>query len=243
MTQINSIFSTLKSALKAHGITYADLAKRINLSEATIKRIFAEENLSITRLEQISQVMNMEISDIISLMKERQFRLKQLTEEQELEIARDPLLILVGVCVLNRWELEDITSKYNISENQCVQKLARLDRLKIIELLPKNRIKLLVSPNFQWRKNGPMQNVFRETIGREFFKTNFVKENEMLVVLNGTFSRNSSLEFQKKINKLAQEFENINLDDTGVPMKQKSGVTAVLAIRNWQFGAFESLQK
>ena len=176
-------------------------------------------------------------------MKERQFRLKQLTEEQELEIARDPLLILVGVCVLNRWELEDITSKYNISEHQCVQKLARLDRLKIIELLPNNRIKLLVSPNFQWRKNGPMQNVFRETIGREFFKTNFVKENEMLVVLNGTFSRNSSLEFHKKIDKLAQEFENINLDDTGVPMKQKSGVTAVLAIRNWQFGAFESLQK
>ena len=224
-------------------MTYADLAKRINLSEATIKRIFAEENLSISRLEQISQVMNMEISDIISLMKERQFRLKQLTEEQELEIARDPLLILVGVCVLNRWELGDIISKYNISEHQCVQKLARLDRLKIIELLPNNRIKLLVSPNFQWRKNGPMLNVFRETIGREFFKTNFVKENEMLVVLNGTFSRNSSLEFQKKINKLAQEFENINLDDTGVPMKQKSGVTAVLAIRNWQFGAFKSLQK
>jgi transcriptional regulator with XRE-family HTH domain len=243
MTQINSIFSTLKSALKAHGITYADLAKRINLSEATIKRIFAEENLSISRLEQISQVMNMEISDIISLMKERQFRLTQLTEEQELEIARDPLLILVGVCVLNRWELGDITSKYNISEYQCVQKLARLDRLKIIELLPNNRIKLLVSPNFQWRKNGPMLNVFRETIGREFFKTNFVKENEMLVVLNGTLSRNSALEFHKKIDKLAQDFENINLDDTGVPMKQKSGVTAVLAIRNWQFGAFESLQK
>jgi hypothetical protein len=40
--------------------------------------------------------------------------------------------------------MRDITNEYKIKEAECIQKLAQLDRLKIIELLPKNKIKLLV---------------------------------------------------------------------------------------------------
>jgi len=79
-------------------------------------------------------------------------RLQQLSIEQEKEITADVKLTLVAVCVLNRWTMNDILSYYHISENECVRQLAKLDRLKVIELLPGNRIRLLVAPNFSWRE-------------------------------------------------------------------------------------------
>jgi hypothetical protein len=68
----------------------------------------------------------------------------------------------------------------------------------IIELLPNNRIKLLVAPNFRWLPNGPIQRFFHEKVEQEFFKSRFAGENEKLLVLNGLLSRASNSELQKK---------------------------------------------
>lgn len=241
MAQINSLLSTLKKVLKSHGITYAELGTRLELSEASIKRLFAEQTISLQRLEQICQLMELEISDLIQMMNEQQPRLQHLSIEQEQEITQDLVLLLVTVSVLNRWTLEDITGFYKLSESECIQKLARLDRLKIIELLPRNKIKLLVAPNFSWRENGPIQQFFQAKIATEYFKTKFKDDDECLIVLNGMLSSQSNGEFQRKLKKLAREFDDINNDDATLPLEQRNGVTVVMAIRNWQYGLFEPL--
>src|SRR6478752_4302363 len=155
MPQINSLLVTLKKALKAHGLTYADIAPSLDLTEASVKRLFSEQAISLQRLEQICQLMELEISDLVQMMNEQQPRLQHLTVAQELEITQDLVLLLITVSILNRWSLQDIISFYKLTEHDCVQKLAPLDKLKIIEFLPKNKIKLLVAPNFSWRDNGP----------------------------------------------------------------------------------------
>ena len=43
MSESAQIISLLKRSLKTKGLTYRDLAKRVGLSEASIKRVFAEE--------------------------------------------------------------------------------------------------------------------------------------------------------------------------------------------------------
>lgn len=241
MPQINSLLTTLKKALKSHGITYAELAPKLDLSEASVKRLFAEQTISLQRLEQICQLMELEISDLVQMMNEQQPRLQHLSIEQEQEITQDLILLLITVSVLNRWTLADIISYYTLSENECIQKLARLDKLKIIELLPKNKIKLLVAPNFSWRENGPIQRFFQANIANEYFKTKFKDDDECLVVLNGMLSPHSNGEFQRKLKKLAREFDDINNDDASLPLEQRNGVTVVMAMRNWQYGLFKPL--
>ena len=236
MAQINSLLNTLKKALKAHGLTYADVARSLDLTEASVKRLFSEQSISLGRLEQICQVMEMEISDLVQMMNEQQPHLQHLTEEQEQEITKDLVLLLVTVCVLNRWSMKDIVSYYNLSETECIQKLARLDKLKIIELLPKNKMKLLVATNFSWRENGPIQSFFQEKIGQEYFKTRFKGEDECLIVLNGMLSPQSNGEFQRKLKKIAREFDDLNNDDAALPLEKRNGVTVVMAVRNWRYG-------
>lgn len=241
MPQINSLLNTLKKALKAHGLTYADIAPKLDLTEASVKRFFSEQSITLARLEQICQIMDMEISDLVQMMHEQQPRLQQLTADQEEEITRDLVLLLITVCVLNRWSVEDIISFYNLSEPVCIQKLARLDKLKIIELLPKNKIKLLVATNFSWRDNGPIQQFFQEKIAQEYFKTRFNDDEECLLVLNGMLSSQSNGEFQRKLKKIAREFDDLNNQDAALPLDKRNGVTVVMAVRDWQYGLFKPL--
>ena len=238
MAQTRELVKTLKSALKANNMTYADVAAELGLTEASVKRIFSQQNFSLERLDRICQMVGMEISDLVQLMNEQQQRIQQLSYEQEKEITDDVTLTLVAVCVLNRWTMDEILTYFRISEPQCLRHLARLDRLKVIELLPQNRIRVLVAPNFSWRENGPIQQFFQKKIGQEFFHTHFKQDDECLIVLNGMLSAQSNAEFQRKLRRLAREFNVLNADDAALDLSQKHGATLVLALRGWQYGLF-----
>ena len=150
MAQTNLLIDTLKLSLKAHGKTYVDVSKHLNLSEASVKRLFSERSFSLQRLDEVCQMMNMEITDLVQLMNENNtVHVSGLSEEQEKEIANDLGLLLVTVCVLNRWAMQDIIDYFRLSESECIGYLAKLDKLKLIELLPKNKVKLLVTANFK----------------------------------------------------------------------------------------------
>lgn len=241
MAQTKAIIQALKRNLKAHGKTYVDVAEALDLTEASVKRLFAEQSFSLTRLDQVCQMLGIEISDLIKTIDEPSGQLQQLTQQQEKEISKDLTLLLVTVCVLNRWTMEQIISFYTIEETECIRKLAFLDRLKIIELLPKNKIKLLVAPNFSWIKNGPIQDFFQTRIAQEYFNVRFKKEDENLLVLNGMLSQKSNAAFQRKMQRLAKEFDELNQEDANLPFDERQGVTTVIAMRGWKYGLYSQM--
>lgn len=242
MAQTSALLKALKKELKANSLTYADVAKHLGLAQASIKRLFSEENISLARLDQICQMLNIEISDLVKTMNEQQGQIQQLSAEQEKEITKDINLLLITICVLNKWTMAEIMDHYQMPATECIQKLAKLDKLKIIDLLPGNRIKLLVDSNFGWRDNGPIQQFFQHAIGNEYFNSQFEHDEEILLVLNGMLSNQSNGEFQRKIKRLAREFEILNQEDSSLKLNDRNGVTAVLAIRGWRYGLFEHLR-
>ncbi len=238
MAQASALLATLKKQLKAHGQTYADLAKALDLSEASVKRLFSEQNFTLQRLEAACQLIGLQLEELVALMAKEQPQLKQLDYDQEQEIASDHVLLMITVCVINGFSFQDLLAQYELSEHDCVRKLAKLDKLKIIELLPNNRIKLLVAPNFRWLANGPIQQYFHRYVEQEFFKSRFEAEQEKLLVLNGLLSHASNAEMQKKMQRLAREFNELLQSDSGLPMEEKHGTTMVMAIRPWQYELF-----
>ncbi len=242
MAQTSELIKTLKQTLKAHAKTYADVSRELALSEASVKRLFSKKKFSLERLDQICHMLDMEISDLVQLMTEQQHKLQQLTVEQEQEITNDMTLLVVAICALNKWTMGDIVAFYDISEGECFLKLARLDRLKLIDLLPNNRIKVRVAPNFSWRENGPIQAFFQEKLGQGFLSGRFSRDDECLTVLNGMLSPESNAEFQRKLKRLAWEFDLLNSDDSSLKLQQRGGVTVVMAMRGWQYGIFHPLR-
>ncbi|MGH8806290.1 MAG: helix-turn-helix domain-containing protein, partial [Noviherbaspirillum sp.] len=67
MLQATSLVDSLKRELKARGITYADLAARINMSEASVKRMFSQKNFTLQRLDDILQATQIDFRDVASI--------------------------------------------------------------------------------------------------------------------------------------------------------------------------------
>ncbi|MDP2713692.1 helix-turn-helix domain-containing protein [Rheinheimera sp.] len=237
------MLSCVKKALKQHGISYVQVAVHLQLTEASVKRLFSQKQFTMQRLEQVCQLMQLELADLLQLMSEQQQQLQQLSYEQEEEITRDLTLLLVAVSVLNRWSMQDILDWYQLSEHECIRKLVQLDRLKLIELLPNNKIRLRVSANFSWREGGPIQRFFQQKIAQEFFQARFNSKAECLLVLNGMLSAAGNDEFQRKLRRLASEFNELNRQEASLPLAQRNGVSIVLAMRDWRFGLFKPLLK
>ena len=49
--------------------------------------------------------------------------------------------------------------------------------------------------------------------------------------------------FQRKLDRLAREFEELNTDDAGLDSDNRFGMHVVLALRPWTFGLFEKIRK
>ena len=242
MAQVVALVEALKAALKSSRMTYATVAAGMGLSESSVKRKFSRREFTLAELDTICGLCGMEISALVQGMDTQHDRLQALTKAQEREIANDLGLLLVTVCVLNRWSFEDILEYYVFEEHQLVQMLAKLDRLRLIELQPNNRIKLLVAPNFGWLPNGPFQRVFLKTIQQDFFAARFSQDDHALIVLNGMLCSSSNAEFRRKMERLAREFDLLNREDSAKPFEQRRGYTAVIALRDWQYKGFASLR-
>lgn len=243
MSQITALLKTLKRELKANGVTYADVAQRLELSESSVKRLFSEGRLSLDRLEALCQVVGLEIADLVQKMESERKRIEMLTEDQEREVASNPMLLLVAICVLNQWTYEEILETYEISEHECIQLLAQLDRLRLITLEPFNRFRLSVATDFRWIPDGPIQQYFRKNVQPGFMDCNFNGPGEKFEFRSGMLSRASNATLLKKIDRLVAEFNELHTEDMGLPLQERYGSSLLVAFRPWEFGFFSDLRR
>lgn len=239
MNQSKALIKLLKQQLKAVGKTYADVALQLDLSEASVKRLFSAETISIQRIESIAAIAGLDLTDLFQLLSKEHQKVTQLSREQEQEIASDFLLLMIALSVINGFTFDALISHYELSPSICIQKLAQLDRLKLIELLPNNRIKLKVSPNFQWLPNGPIQRFFQDKVEQDFFRTTFDKQSEKLLVLNAILTPETNKELQKRMNRWATEFNELMQRDADIEIQKRKGTTMVIALREWQYSLFK----
>ncbi|MBN66452.1 MAG: transcriptional regulator [Rickettsiales bacterium] len=241
MSETAALIDALKRKLRAEGKTYADIAQLLGLSQASIKQMFSQCRMSLDRLEAICSWLDMELADLVALMQAQERTLTELTYQQEYEITQDLELVLVTVCVFNHWSIQDIHAQFTLSYELCIQKLLKLEKLGLIELLPHDRVRLRVHKRFKWLPNGPFEQFFRQQVGEEFFRTDFSGKTHCLHVLNASLSSQAIAELQQKIEALAKECSDANRQHAHIPVDERTGITLVAAMRSWDYGVFKHL--
>jgi hypothetical protein len=243
MTHTAALVEALKRELRARQITYASLAPRLRLSEASVKRMFSRRDFTLKRLDEICKHTRIDFSELARAVARSQTLISHLSFEQEEEIVADRKLFLVAVCALNHITFDQIVESYDISAAECVHLLTRLDRLKFIELLPGNRIKLLVSHTFSWLPDGPIQRFFNNQAHNEFFRSRFNRPDEFMLVVNGMLSKGSSADIVERLKRITREFSDLHNDDSRLPLEDRSAMTLLVAVRPWQLAAFTELRR
>lgn len=243
MSQTALVVDALKSALRRRGLTYADVARGLSLSESSVKRMLARRNLDLDRLEQICGLMGLEMSDLFELVHQAEKRITELAEEQERELVSDPKVLLIAVLALDHWTAARILETYRISEPELVQTLARLDRMRIIDLMPDNRIKVRLARNFTWRKGGPIQRFFEERLQQDFFESSFLGGDELRTIVNGSMSRRSIELLQGQMRRVAEEFDSLVGEDRHLDHESRTGMSMMMALRPWEPNLFRGLRR
>ncbi len=243
MARSKKLISVLKKRLRQKGITYKQIAAALELSEASIKNMFAKSHFSLERIDRICDLLDIELSDLASLAENDSPTISQIPLEFETELISDMRLLLVAYCVTNFWTLEDIIAQYDLTKAECIQHLAKLDRMKMIELQVNNRIRLMISSNFSWHVNGPIERFFRQQVQSQFFDSDFLNEGELRIVSNGNIGTQSRKRLVERLESIGEYFEELNQDDRQLNMQEKMGSTMVLAIRPWAFAAFSALER
>ncbi|MGY5450926.1 helix-turn-helix domain-containing protein [Agarivorans sp. MS3-6] len=243
MSQLKQIRDTLKQVFRQQGLTYKDIAERLNMSEANIKRMFSTNSFSLERLEDMCHVVDLNLIDLFLLADQEKEKLTHLTREQEQELIDDHKLFLVAVCVRDSWTFKEIISKYAISEHEGIRLLARLDKLKMIQLLPNNAYKLLIAQDFRWISNGPLERFMEKIVLTEFMNSRFNDDDSFRFYLRGHYSQSSIEIIRRKLNQLTKEAATLNHQDASLPLEKRRHTGLLLALRPWEISIFESLAR
>ena len=243
MPQTKLIIDTLKQELRKQGVTYKQVAKTLKLSEASIKRLFSERSFTLARLGQVCAVLNLEIADLVHQMEKNIDLTTQLSIEQEKELVADIKLLLMAHFLMSKFTFQDIIRIYDISETEGIKLLAKLDRMKIIELQPGNRVKLMIAKNFELIANGPIQRFYEQKVQSEFFDSTFNGPGEFRVFVSGTFSRPANAELIKKVKHLAFDAHELKSESESLPLEERFGCSLIIAIRPWEVKLFDQLRR
>jgi transcriptional regulator with XRE-family HTH domain len=241
MSQQAVIIAEIKKSLREQNLTYAHVAKKLNLSVASIKRLFAGGDLSLRRIDQICELLRSDLNEILQRARERPAT-DQLTLAQEQEIVSDPALFLMAWLVMNRATLPEIARTYKFSEREVLRYFIKLDQMKVIELQPGNRARLLVSRHFSWRPGGPVQRYLHQKLLREFTDTHFTGPQEEFFFHGGEVSAEGMAELTQLLRNTARQCAEI-LDRERAPRNTRRGAAFVLALRPWKYSGFRQFER
>ena len=236
------VFEGLKMHLKARGMTYADVARGLRISEPTVKRIFAQRNCDLRRLQKLCELIQVDLAELARGLPRSDRLIHRLTHEQEEELMADPRLFIVAVCAIHQMRVEDITSIYDIEPAECVALHLRLEKIGILELHENNRIRLRLARTFPWIPDGPIMRYAKSQCG-DFFNYSFSGPGQLMRMITVRITREAQEALVKRLEEVAREYNDQHSADARLPLDERHQISVLLAVRPWEPASFKALRR
>jgi transcriptional regulator with XRE-family HTH domain len=243
MSTTHDLVNVLKAELRAAGVTYADLADALGMSESSVKRVFAKSDMPLSRIDEMLRVLKMDFAELARKVADAQPLSRQLTVEQEAAVVADRRLLLLAICCLSQWTFEAMTRDYLFSDAECIQYLMKLDRLGIIELKPLNRYRLKVAKGFRWLPHGPVMTYFREHVAADYLSGGFDGDGELIMLVHGEITPSLARGLVERLQRVGQDFAQAHVAELRLPDEQRTPYTLLVGMRTWLFAAFRDLKR
>jgi transcriptional regulator with XRE-family HTH domain len=241
--EIANIVATVKRELKARGKTYRDVAATLNMSEASVKRLFASERFTVERLAEISELLGYTLAELLQAAASSIPELNTLTYAEESQLVGDEKLLLVTVCALNNWTVADMVGWYDLTLLETVKRLRILDLMGLIELLPGDRIRRRARRDFDWLPNGPIKHYFSQQGVSDFVSGPFDHAEESLDFSHGMLTAPALAELKVELRRLRRKLATLHEESVSAALSEKRGTGLLLAMRRWEPVGFRKLRR
>lgn len=236
MSQTQDLLRVLKKCLRAKGLGYRDVAQALDISEASVKRIFSQNTFTLPRLEQVCRFLDMSIYDLARLTRlDTDDEITRLTLEQEQGLTKDPLALTYFYLMLTGRTPEKIAQEFGLDERQQTTMLVRLSRLKLVELYPNNSGRLRTGRRVEWLRHGPIRKMYQRQVTNSFMNVKFEGTDQEFRFETGELSESSVKVLLKKLERLAQEFDELADLDISMPESRKKAYGLMIGFRPWSY--------
>lgn len=178
------IKSVIKELLKKKKINYEDLAEQMECSVPTIKRILGPEELTLNRLLQLCEIVDIDLADLESMTQENSARIEKFTPDQENFLAHNRPYFAYLLKLFSGKTPKEIAEQNNLTARSTDKYLLGLEKHELIKVSGKQKVK----PNF---KNQP--NLGRGILAKVYFEE-FIQStsNYFIKMIHDTLSASES---------------------------------------------------
>jgi hypothetical protein len=209
-----------------------------------VKRILSDKSISLERIEEICKACDISFAEICRNANfEEELTSHTLTKDQEKILAENPRLLHYFIMLNDGMTPAKIEKGFEISSNESKKHLLQLDRLNLIELHPRDRVKMKNKTGaLRFRRDGAVGKTLFAQTKSNFLNYDFEDESDYIRFSTNSFNPASILKFKKKLDKLVVEIQEegrLNIDsDEDIP---ETGI--LLAMRPWKYSALDAIKK
>ncbi|USH01356.1 hypothetical protein K6Q96_10525 [Grimontia kaedaensis] len=230
----HSLVYVIKQELKRREWPYKAFARKMNLSESSIKRLMSNGQFSLAQLNHIAHLFAIPLSNLL-LQAEQSAQLPdQLSDMQEQYLANNVEALSCFHMLLNGWTISEIVNDYQWQLPEVIQIVIGLQKQGLLELNADDSVKLKTAAVIRWRDNGPVRQAFEKQIQQEFMQTGF-SENDWFLFDALELSPSSVTIIENKLDALKHQIRQLSAADRTLPKHRRKAYATMLALKPWTF--------
>ncbi len=216
--------SALRDVLKAKDITYAHLAKKIGVSEVTIKRWLTGHGISVKNIFEICSVIGVSFFDVVAHAQHDEEVDYVLNLEQEKSFAKAPGLFGFLKQLHSGEKPTTLAKVWNLNSKELFKILRKLEQLDVLEIFEDNKVRLKTRGNIRYSHQGPLAKaILRPQISQFLDHVDATLKNKDVCYhsVEVELSENHIKEFVKEIHELGSKYRAKALRDKNLMASKK----------------------
>lgn len=154
------LVNTIKRVMRNQGFQYEDLAKVLDLSLPSVKRIMSQGDLTFERLERIAAWLGLGVFQLLSLAQQGGAQWYEFTEVQDRFFASHPECFYFFIMIVVGKPVDELMKKYNLSREQVEKMFRKMENVDLVKISPSGQARVVSRGPYNWRKGGAMEKKF-----------------------------------------------------------------------------------
>ncbi len=152
-----TVLRTIKFEMKSRRLSYARLAQRLGLSLSGVKKILNGKDLSLLRLQQLAEAIELSVVEILSAADDEKVQDVHLTPAQESLLLRDKdVFHFYWKVRIEGWSIQDYRSHYRRPRTEIKRILRALEKATLLRYLNDGTVEFLHRGMIRWQGRGPL---------------------------------------------------------------------------------------
>jgi len=208
----DALLATLRRRLRAAGWTQVNIAQKLDVGTATIKRWLHGRGLSLRTLSQLCALAEISLTELAEQSAVPDRLSDTLTLAQEKALTASPELSTVFFILVSGWPVLEAVEGFGIAPEKIADIVDRLERLALVDRLPGGRLRARLDPAHAWKRE-PMRRHFERHMKHLFFALDYGDPDTIFGVETMKLSPVGIARVAERIERFRAELRDIALDD------------------------------